>query len=194
MESFLEAVTSCATRPGLAELAATQLPAEFGSPVVRLFFLSDPLYQARENPVSVALWNEQSAVHEAQLVDNATWKQLCPRADHGHVLVGPLVERGQLAGVLAARRDDGEPPFNEADVRRMNRCCLHLSAQLARLPAPPPGLTPRETEVVECVRQGLSNAHIAEFLGLSEYTVKQNLKSIFRKLGVRNRTQLALHR
>jgi len=69
-------------------------------------------------------------------------------------------------------------------------------------PAPLPGpwgdadalraLSPRLAQVAQAVAQGLSNQQIAAALGLSEGTVKQYLKDIFRTLGVANRTQLAL--
>ncbi|MBH1964066.1 MAG: response regulator transcription factor [Comamonadaceae bacterium] len=53
-------------------------------------------------------------------------------------------------------------------------------------------LSPRLTQVAQAVAQGLSNQQIAIALGLSEGTVKQYLKEIFRTLGVTSRTQLAL--
>jgi DNA-binding NarL/FixJ family response regulator len=56
-------------------------------------------------------------------------------------------------------------------------------------------LTPRETQVLELVADGLSNKRIAGALGVSDETVKFHLASIFGKLGASNRTdavQLAL--
>ena len=58
-------------------------------------------------------------------------------------------------------------------------------------------ITYREQEVIEYVRQGLSNKEIAERLGLSPYTVKTHLNNIFRKFNVTSRTKLmslATHR
>lgn len=49
-------------------------------------------------------------------------------------------------------------------------------------------LSQRETEVLHWVREGKTNHEIAIILGLSLYTVKDHLKSIYRKLGVDNRT------
>jgi len=51
-------------------------------------------------------------------------------------------------------------------------------------------LSRRETEVVTCLSEGLSNREIAEQLGLSQHTVKNHLFRIFDKLGVSNRIEL----
>jgi DNA-binding NarL/FixJ family response regulator len=67
----------------------------------------------------------------------------------------------------------------------------HLAGQLRS-----PGtsvLTPREDEVLRYVAMGLRNAEVAEKLSISEETVKTHLNRIFRKLGVRDRVELALH-
>jgi DNA-binding NarL/FixJ family response regulator len=55
-----------------------------------------------------------------------------------------------------------------------------------------PALTRRERELIELVRQGLRNRDIAAELGVTEGTVKVYLHSIFDKLQVENRTELAL--
>ena len=53
-------------------------------------------------------------------------------------------------------------------------------------------LTKREIEVAKSVADGCSNREIAERLNISERTVKARLTSIFQKLDVRDRVQLAL--
>jgi DNA-binding NarL/FixJ family response regulator len=50
-------------------------------------------------------------------------------------------------------------------------------------------LSPRELEVLECVRRGLHSNDIALMLGISEYTVKAHLKSIFGKLDAAGRAE-----
>ncbi|GAA2376346.1 hypothetical protein Cme02nite_09770 [Catellatospora methionotrophica] len=52
-------------------------------------------------------------------------------------------------------------------------------------------LTEAETRVAQAVSGGLSNREAAELLGVSAKTVEFHLGNIFRKLGVRNRTELA---
>lgn len=63
-----------------------------------------------------------------------------------------------------------------------------VKERLARAPS----LTPRERELVDLVRQGLRNRDIASQLGVTEGTVKVYLHAIFDKLGVDNRTELAM--
>ena len=54
------------------------------------------------------------------------------------------------------------------------------------------GLSPREQEVLELVVEGLPNKLIARRLEISEKTVKAHLTSIFRTIGVDDRTQAAM--
>lgn len=49
-------------------------------------------------------------------------------------------------------------------------------------------LTRREAELMEYVREGLRNAEIGEKMHIAQVTVEKNLTSIYRKLGVKNRT------
>ncbi|MGQ0670972.1 MAG: helix-turn-helix transcriptional regulator [Actinomycetota bacterium] len=59
-----------------------------------------------------------------------------------------------------------------------------------RAPAPL-ALTPTEERVADLVAGGLSNREVADALFMSVNTVQANLKRIFRKLGIRSRTELA---
>jgi len=67
-------------------------------------------------------------------------------------------------------------------------------AELARIGgrAPAPlALTPSEGRVAELVAAGSTNREVADALFLSVHTVEANLKRIYRKLGIRSRTELA---
>ena len=56
-----------------------------------------------------------------------------------------------------------------------------------------PELTERENEVLALVAAGLSNGEIAAQLFLSQGTVRNAVSVILEKLGLRDRTQLAVH-
>ena len=53
-------------------------------------------------------------------------------------------------------------------------------------------LTRREIDILEMLVKGNSNREMAEAMFISEKTVKNHLTSIFRKLGVKDRTQAAV--
>lgn len=53
-------------------------------------------------------------------------------------------------------------------------------------------LAPRERQIVEAVAKGLRNREIGALLGMTEGSIKVYLHRIFDKLGVENRTGLAL--
>jgi DNA-binding NarL/FixJ family response regulator len=50
-------------------------------------------------------------------------------------------------------------------------------------------LTPRETQVLDAIADGLTNKAIARRLGISLHTVKFHVESVFRKLGASTRTE-----
>jgi len=77
---------------------------------------------------------------------------------------------------------------------------VHLAPEAAarlmrevRAPESPEALTARETEVLELLARGRANKQIASSLYVSEKTVKAHVSSILMKLGVKSRTQAALH-
>lgn len=55
-----------------------------------------------------------------------------------------------------------------------------------------PQLSARESEVLEMATHGLTNTQIARDLGVSVHAVKFHLASVYRKLGVSNRTEAAV--
>ena len=55
-----------------------------------------------------------------------------------------------------------------------------------------PELTPREREVLDLIAAGLRNRAIAERLGISEKTVRNNVSSVLIKLQVEDRTSAAI--
>jgi len=57
---------------------------------------------------------------------------------------------------------------------------------------PRSGFSNREIEVLELASQGMTNPQIAKRLELSVHAIKFHLASIYRKLGVGNRTEAAV--
>jgi DNA-binding NarL/FixJ family response regulator len=87
----------------------------------------------------------------------------------GDALLAPTVTR-RLIGAFARLRLAPEAPAG------------------ARL-APLASLTPRETEVLRLVAEGLSNTEIAARLVVTDETVKTHVSRMLSKLGLRDRTQ-----
>jgi DNA-binding NarL/FixJ family response regulator len=86
------------------------------------------------------------------------------------------------AGIRSAAR--GESPLDPRAARTI------LSARTR--PDPLAAFSGREREVLELLVEGLPNKLMARRLEISEKTVKTHLTSIFRTLGVTDRTQAAL--
>jgi two-component system nitrate/nitrite response regulator NarL len=93
----------------------------------------------------------------------------------------------QLRGLAA-----GETPIS----RVMTGKLFHQLAQRSRSVIQPEAiamLSARECEVLSLVADGRSNREIAAELGIARNTVKNHLRSILTKLGVKNRAQAAAY-
>ena len=81
-------------------------------------------------------------------------------------------------------------------LRRIDRAMLARATPSGRsAPAATEGsgvLTPRETEIVRLVAQGMRNKELAQRLSITEGTVKIHLHNIYDKLGVDGRLELVL--
>jgi DNA-binding NarL/FixJ family response regulator len=89
----------------------------------------------------------------------------------GEALLAPGITRRLISEFSALRRNanpDGAAALGPAQLR---------------------ALTPRETQVLRLVAEGLSNAEIAARLVVNEETVKTHVSRVLRKLGLRDRTQ-----
>lgn len=105
-------------------------------------------------------------------------------------VIGPLLQQIPLRMELYPRRE------GRAFITRV-LAALDLNDGLAapflaEENAPSEALTTREQELMELVGSGMSNADIAEHLGVSGNTIKWHLKNVFRKLGAANRTSAVL--
>jgi DNA-binding NarL/FixJ family response regulator len=84
----------------------------------------------------------------------------------GEALLAPTVTRRLIGEFARQRRGAAAPP----------------AAEIA-------ALTPRETQVLRLVAEGLSNPEIAARLVVTEETVKTHVSRVLSKLGLRDRTQ-----
>ncbi|MFB7614628.1 LuxR C-terminal-related transcriptional regulator [Kitasatospora sp. NPDC056181] len=117
------------------------------------------------------------------------------------MLTVPLLHGGTVHGVVYASLR-AVVPFGDVRIAAVSRLAAAATRALAgaaawagsptrrALPATP--LTPREHEVLRWAATGRTNPEIAAQLGLTCNTVTGYLKAAMHKLGVRNRTELAL--
>jgi NarL family two-component system response regulator LiaR len=85
----------------------------------------------------------------------------------------------------------GEARLHPAVMRKLME---QVAAQpVNRKPVDGPQLTEREGEVIRLVAQGKSNREIAEVLVISEKTAKAHVSNILNKLGLDDRTQMAIY-
>lgn len=109
-----------------------------------------------------------------------------------------LVKTVSAAGLIDAIRrvHAGEAVLAPEVTRRvLDRLAAATPPVVAESAPAHPGLaalTPREREVLEQLREGLSNAGIAAALGLSEATARTHVSRILVKLDARSRVQAAL--
>jgi DNA-binding CsgD family transcriptional regulator len=156
------------------------------------------------NPVVRYLVERHVPVHEGLVASPQVWTAICPRPDHWHVMAGPIVSQGKLVGVVGCTRDRSTPGFNSQHISDLSAICLHLSAWAATARSPQlflqsetllgnrlrQGLTPRELQIARLVALGRTNAEIGKELWITENSVKQALKRMFRKLQVSSRAEM----
>ena len=150
------------------------------------------------NPILRYVAERHAPAHEGLVLPPGSWNDFCPRDDHAHVMVGPIVGGGRLVGTVNFTRVRGTSAFDIQELADLSALCLHLSASLASLKARTIKvksplercLTPREVEIAELVAQGLTNAEIGAALWITENSVKQALKRMFRKLKVTSRAEM----
>lgn len=131
-------------------------------------------------------------------------KQLRARGDGRPVVIlTAAIDDFQLAEALKLAADgivmkDNDPAYLIECLQSVADHCpwldpdLKLRADALTRRNPDSGLSPRERQLVNLVAQGMRNREIATELGITEGTVKVYLHAIFGKLGVANRTELAI--
>jgi len=91
---------------------------------------------------------------------------------------------------LRAAQAKADPSLSAYATRIIDAAqAMPVATRKPAAPAEKEQLTQRETELLRCLSEGLSNRDIAVALSVSETTVKWHLKNIFGKLSVSNRVQ-----
>jgi DNA-binding CsgD family transcriptional regulator len=154
------------------------------------------------NPVARYIAERHTPVHEGLVTTPKAWKLICPRPDHWHVMAGPIIDRGQLVGLVGCTREKSMPAFDTQDLADLSAICLHLSVWTVTMRCAQSAmetqqrsfstnrLTPRELQIANLVALGRTNAEIGNELWITENSVKQALKRMFRKLEVSSRTEM----
>jgi DNA-binding NarL/FixJ family response regulator len=126
---------------------------------------SDELARSIATPVRLGVW-------DALICSVRAWPELLPE-----LAVSATVGSGLQ---IALRRSNDYELASRAGLSLGRRPRSERSV-----------LSPREREVLELVRQGLTNAAIASALFMSEATVKVHVRHILEKVGARTRTEAA---
>jgi DNA-binding NarL/FixJ family response regulator len=175
-----------------------------GPPDLVVLTISD-----RESSVSLNLAAELSLRHGTacvfvlERVDQAALQEAISAGADG-VLCKP-VHREQLEATFrlalerrhgrargSMRHDDARTRLLESALHRIAQELQRVDLPGAADSTPPPliGLRPREQEVVRLLLQHLRVPAIARRLGISQQTVRNHLKSVFRRTGVRSQQEL----
>ncbi|MEM9092841.1 MAG: helix-turn-helix transcriptional regulator [Cyanobacteria bacterium P01_F01_bin.53] len=223
LKDLFRAIAQASTETVLRQDVMNQLGEYFSANRQASFFTDElpameeqmPLMMQRaltldNNPVLRYLVQRHAAVHDEVILPPGVWRTLCPRADHGHVMVGPIIQTGQLVGGIAFTRHRDEPAFDADNLADLGALCLHFSSQLTVVRVGVSAtvktnsvsrqqllgeqgkhpLTPREMEIATLVAQGLTNKKIGVALWITENSVKQALKRMYRKLKVSSRAEM----
>ena len=106
--------------------------------------------------------------------------------------VVPLVEPHGVFGVMACARRE---PLTNIERAALSLLGAQISVRLAQLGITTLSanidLSPRQHAIADLASRGFSNGEVASALAISANTVKKQLKEVYRRLDVANRTELA---
>jgi DNA-binding CsgD family transcriptional regulator len=157
------------------------------------------------DPVLDYVIKYHAPAHEELVLPPGGWKQsdlyqrCCSEYNHEHIMTGAIVGSGQLIGTVDfARVGDNLPAFDWSDLASLGAVCSHFSTKLSELRRQSDPvrdsivqrLTPREIQIAMLVAKGLTNTEIGTELWITQNSVKQALKRMFRKLEVSARTEM----
>lgn len=134
------------------------------------------------------------------------WAELLDAAGWCVALFPPGAAPWLGEGATRDLKTRGKIPANRAELiealKQLPAAVRHLDGEVAQVwsgepagdavPTPSTGLTARETEVLDWLRQGKTGPEIAIILGCATRTVETHVANLYRKLGVRSRSMAIL--
>ena len=107
---------------------------------------------------------------------------------------GQILKSYEVNGKFSNRNEeDANPDIHERWMKFRESSSRERESMIARVREKETvNLTRREHDVMDCLIEGATNKDIADRLGIQTVTVKLHVRSICRKLDVKNRTQAAL--
>jgi LuxR family transcriptional regulator of spore coat protein len=148
-----------------------------------------PVFDAARRGIGVAV---DAEVMGAQLRRTRSYRQMMSPVRGRQTLIAQIAPRSGEAVLIALGRT-GRTPFHSRERQALARwapvlglCESALQRSACRAGA---ALTAREQEVAEHLQRGLTSREIATVCGTSEHTVKNQLRSVYRKLGATTRAE-----
>lgn len=168
------------------------VPGKGATPVATLVIDQDELFIGRRPTSHLVLADPHVSQTHARI-----------RRSSGAILIedlgstnGTFVNNEPIVGPMALRHGD-IVRFGAVDVRFEDRASQMMQGESTEIMdrssddgelSERPVLSPRQSEVLMYLKQGLTNPQIAERLGVTERTVKAHCQEVYDRLGVPNRT------
>ena len=148
------------------------------------------LLQTVSELVAIAIQRTRvQEAHQKQLASESASQKIISKLIHPQLsqLISTLSSDPQAGQMVLQQLQNLQAQVREAEAEGRETRAAKPKAEAISYPASP--LTPRETEVLLLVKQGLTNPQIAGQLFIAERTVKFHMSSILAKLDAQTRTE-----
>lgn len=182
---------------GLKRLLEMEM--EFANTIGRCF--SDPVEAVNANPSLLIMdFQKLSSLPEERTASERLKILLVETSSMPRMIeskLGEMINRG-LCGITPLMSDVAQfkcavRTVLEGDLWLDGKTVKEVIRRMKQQEDTRPALTKRESEVVKLVCKGFRNKEIMGMLSISEQAVKSHLNRIYKKVGVSDRLQLALH-
>jgi DNA-binding CsgD family transcriptional regulator len=156
---------------------------------------ASPIENLARRRMAPFYWSEVEELTRLTKTEQVYMRRLQQLRPHGGLAVHVHGPQGAAAVVNLGFGPDA-PALSKNDIFTLHSAAqtahLRYSVMMEDVEARDAGLSPREIEVLEWIATGKSNGVIAEILGISPHTVDTNVRRIFSKLEVNDRTTAAI--